>query len=618
MSGIVGIVNFDGAPIDRSLLTRLTESMTFRGPDAQRIRIEGAAGFGHAMLRTTWEAATEEQPLTHVGHTLLTADVRLDGRAELLEKLSRHTELSPANPNDAELILLAYDAWKENCVDHLIGDFAFAIWNATTQTLFCARDHFGVKPFYFARAGNTFIFSNTINVIRLHPLIGDALNETAIADYLVFGFNQDLETTTFRDIHRLPGGHTLSVSKNSTTKRRYWTPAAHDAGKPRKDHVEEFHHLLTTATRDRLRTNRVSVSMSGGLDSTSLAAIAVDLLRERPGSPVTACTNVYDSLFQDEERRYSSIAAEFLGVPLTHLPADGHSLYEHGSPADLDQPEPFLISPLAAQFQCLMRHLARDSRVALTGYDGDAFMSEHLSLYLQACAKNLQIPALVSGMAWYVRTRRRLPPVGLRTRLKRRWRNGENASSYPEWIDEAFATRIGLDERWQQINAEPPLNNHTHAGALRAFDSKVWAPLFEGFDPGSTRLRLEVRHPLTDVRLIEFLLQIPTVPWCIDKHILRCAMNNRLPPLVLNRKKTPLASDPTLHLTRAASVRCLDTFEVNPQLRSFVNLNRRKALADEQTSADRSANLRVFALNHWLTHSLPINRTVHDSLAQTA
>jgi asparagine synthase (glutamine-hydrolysing) len=614
MSGIVGIVNFDGAPIDRDLLTRLTESMAFRGPDAQQSVIEGAAGFGHTLLRTTWEAATEKQPLTLDGNIWLTADARIDGRAELMQKLgvSKHT------PNDAELILLAYEAWKEQCTDHLIGDFAFAIWNKSARTLFCARDRFGVKPFYYARTGDTFIFSNTLNVVRLPPSIRDELNETAIADYLAFGLNQDPEKTTFRDIHRLPAAHSLSVSNQSLIKRRYWTPGSSHATTGNRDYVEQFHDLLTTATSDRLRNNTVAVSMSGGLDSTGLAALAVDLLREHPGSRVTACTNVYDKLFPDEERRYSSIAAEALGIPITHLPCDDHSLFASHSPSDLDQPEPFLIPPLTAQFQRLMQSLARDSRVALTGYDGDAIMSEHLGPYFQTCARKLQIPALVTGMAWYVGTYRRLPPVGFRTALKRMRSSGETETSFPEWIDEAFAKRTDLHERCRRANEGPSHDDHAHPAALRALESKVWGQLFEGFDPGSTRLPLEVRHPLTDVRLIDFLLTLPPVPWCVDKHILRRALRQRLPPAVINRQKTPLASDPTLHLAHAASVRCLDLFEVNPQLRSFVNLNRRRALADEQTAAGRWANLRVFALNHWLTHSLPIKRTVHHSLAQTA
>ena len=610
MSGIVGIVNFDGAPIDRELLERLTRSMTFRGPDAQEIRIEGSAGFGHTMLRTTSESVTEQQPLSLDGKTWLTGDIRLDGRDELISKLGSTTPV-----NDAELILLAFDAWKESCTDHLIGDFAFAIWNTTTRTLFCARDHFGVKPFFYARAGNTFIFSNTLNTVRLHPSVSDTLNETAIADYLAFGLNQDLQSTTFRDIHRLPRGHSLSVSHNSTIQRRYWTLTASNTV---KGSVEQFQDLLTTAVNDRLRTDRVSVSMSGGLDSTSLAALAVDLLRERPGSRVTACTNVYDQMFQDEERRYSSIAAEFIGVPLTQLAADRHSLFEGESPADLDQPEPFLLSPLAAQFHGLMRELARDSRVALTGYDGDAFMTENAALYFRMWARQLRIGALAKGMAWYVRTHRRLPPVGLRSSLKRALRNDDSAASYPEWVDEAFAKRVGLDERCREVNSPPRVDNNTHPAALHVFDSKVWAPLFEGYDPGATRLLVEVRHPLIDVRLVNYLLQITPVPWCIAKHILREAMKNRLPAAILNRPKTPLASDPTLHLAQSASVRWLDTFEVNPELKGFVDLNRRRALADEPTAVGRWANLRVFALNHWLTNSRPINHAVHYSLAQTA
>jgi len=612
MSGIVGIVNLDGAPVDRDLLQRLTESMTFRGPDAQEIWTDKQVGFGHTLLRTTFEAETEKQPLTLDGKVWLTGDIRLDGRRELISKLPKRFA---GEPNDAELLLHAYETWQEDCLKHLLGDFAFAIWDSTRQRLFCARDHFGVKPFFYARTGDTFVFSNTLNTIR--PLVSDALNETAVADYLVFGLNQDLATTTFQDIHRLPGGHTLSISTNSITKRRYWTPATGDTS-ARADYVEQFQSLLTTATNDRLRTNCVAVSMSGGLDSTSLAAISLHLLRDQAGSSVTACTNVYDGLFHDEERRYSSLAAEFLGIPLTQLAADRHSLFESRSPVDLDQPEPFLLSPLSAQFHNLMRSLARDSRVALTGYDGDAFMTEPVSSYFQTCAKRLQLRALMNGMTWYVRTHRRLPPVGFRAALKRLRKKEESATSYPEWIDEAFAKRIDLRDRCREVNSELPLKNETHPAGLQALESKVWAPLFEGYDPGSTKLLLEVRHPLTDVRLIDFLLQIPPVPWCVDKHILRRAMSNRLPTAILNRPKTPLASDPTLHLAHAASVRWLDNFEVNPLLKGFVNLSRRKALSDEQTSAGRWANLRVFALNHWLTHSLPISRTVHDSLAQTA
>src|ERR1700752_1124621 len=134
MSGLVVILNRDGTSVERDLISRLTEFMSFRGSDAQKCWIKEHVAFGHAMFRSTWEAGTEQQPLTLDGSVWLTADARLDGRRELIAKLEsklgvslRTVDNSQRPPNDAELILHAYEAWKEDCIKHLLGDFAFAI-----------------------------------------------------------------------------------------------------------------------------------------------------------------------------------------------------------------------------------------------------------------------------------------------------------------------------------------------------------------------------------------------------------------------------------------------------------------------------------------------------------
>ena len=171
----------------------------------------------------------------------------------------------------------------------------------------------------------------------------------------------------------------------------------------------------------------------------------------------------------------------------------------------------------------------------------------------------------------------------------------------------------GSDIKRSLQNAKAKGAKEERPAAMRALNSKVWAPLFEGYDPGATKLDLEVRHPFIDVRLVEYLLAIPAAPWCVNKHILRVAMKDRLPPAVLNRPKTPLAGDPALQLTRNRSVRWLDSFEVNPQLRAFVNLNQRRSIADELTPDGLWASLRVFALNYWLTNSQPIDRRTTEN-----
>ena len=507
----------------------------------------------------------------------ITANARIDGREDLIAKLPR----PPQTKDDAELILLAYETWGEDCVKHLIGDFAFSIWDSRSRRMFCARDHFGVKPFFFTHLDNNFQWSTKLNELRADHRVSDVLNETAIGDYLVFGLNQDLSTTTFRDIQRLPPAHSLTLENGSITMRRYWTPDTskelrfHD----RDSYVERFTELFRQAVKDRLRTDRVAVSMSGGLDSTSLAAIARELCAD-----VRACSVIYDDLIPDQERDYSTKAANHLGIPISYVTADQYSLFDEQIAGDMDQPEPFLLSPLTAQFHNLLRLCADHSRVALTGYDGDTLMNEPKQSKLK-----------------------------VRTMLRRMFGKRPLNPELPEWIDESFAKRTNLHDRLKQSFFNPVNPVEKRPSAIKALNSKVWAPLLEGYDPGATKLNLEVRHPFIDVRLVEYLLAIPASPWCVNKHILRLAMKDRLPLAVLNRPKTPLAGDPALQLTRSRSVRWLDSFEVNPQLRAFVNLNQRRSIADELTPDSLWASLRVFALNYWLTNSQPIDRRATEN-----
>jgi len=495
----------------------------------------------------------------------LKANARIDGREELIQKLQL-----TASPSDEELILHAYETWGEDCVKHLIGDFAFVIWDGRLQRFFCARDHFGVKPFFYTHMSNNFNFSSTLNDLRVDPNVSDTLNQIAVGDYLLFGVNQDLSTTIFKDIQRLPPGHSLTLSNGSIKIRRYWTPSRSHKVRFRDpaSYVDRFSEILSRAVKDRLRTDRVAVSMSGGLDSTSLAAVARAQLND--SSAVHCFCLVYDRVLPDEERHYSALAANHLGIRITHLNGDRYSLFDEQVPGDMNQPEPFLLSPLAGQFHSLLRCCANFGQVALTGYDGDSFMN---------------VP----------------PPLKIRTRLKRLlYRKLPIHILLPSWIKRSFSKRTNLAERLKHSQTNPvdvasPLN-------------PIWTALFEGYDPGATRLALEVRHPFMDVRLVEYLLSIPTSPWRINKHILREAMKDQLPESVLNRHKTPLAGDLALQLATRASVRWLDSFEVSPQLRAFVDLNCRRKFLDEKTSNARWANLRVFALNYWLLHSRPMVR----------
>ena len=319
MSGIAGVAQFDRSPLDPKLLQRLADSLAFRGPDAQRVWLKDHVGFAHTLFKTTEESEREVQPLTSDGKTWIVADARIDARKELFAAwmAAGEADLTHSSWTDAELILRAYRTWGEVCVERLRGDFAFAIWDDAKQELFCARDHMGVKLLYYAQVGPCVIFSNTLECIRQHPLVSDRLNDLAVADFLLFGVNRDLATTSFAQIQRIPPAHRATWSANGLRLSRYWTMPIDEPLLYRRsgDYLDRFHGLLQNSVTDRLRTNRVWVFMSGGLDSPTLAATARDLMRRRYQTfELQALTTSHPGV--PDEDRYAQAIATHLKVPI--------------------------------------------------------------------------------------------------------------------------------------------------------------------------------------------------------------------------------------------------------------------------------------------------------------
>lgn len=330
MSGIVGILNLDGSPADPQLLERLTGSMSFRGPDRLATWNDGPVGLGHALLRTTDEAATERQPCTIDGRSWITADARIDGRDELIQKLAALGERVRTPITDPELILHSYRAFGHGFLEHLIGDFAFAIWDSLDRKMVCARDQMGVKPFYFARVQSVFVFSNTLNTIRLHPLVSDELEEVAIGDFLLCGMNYDVSRTSFAAVSQLPPAHTVTCQDQRFETRRYWSlPIPSEVHyRDKREYGERFFELLQRATLDRLRAPRVSISLSGGLDSSSVAFFAQQgLQKSQVTDPLLGMTVAYDNMIPDQERYFTRIVAEHLGIKVQFMRGEDFRLF---------------------------------------------------------------------------------------------------------------------------------------------------------------------------------------------------------------------------------------------------------------------------------------------------
>ena len=278
MSGIAGIIHFDGKPVEPGLIEKMTSAMAHRGPDGISHLVKGSIVFGYCQFRTTPESLEEAQPLVNEDASLmLVMDGRVDNRDELKNKLRGRGAVLRDN-SDAELVLRAYEYWGEDSPKHIIGDYVYLIWDGWHHGLFGARDALGSRHFYYHQWEGGFAFASEIKGLLALDKIELRLNKNILVGCLLEQYRGgDAVGTFYEDIQRLPAGHFIWVSPNARRIRRYWNPqdlslASHL--KTLDDCREAFLNQFREALKCRLRSIKpVGAMLSGGLDSSSIAGL---------------------------------------------------------------------------------------------------------------------------------------------------------------------------------------------------------------------------------------------------------------------------------------------------------------------------------------------------------
>ena len=256
---------------------------------------DGSIGLGHLMLRTVPESLHETTPhVTGDSRMVVTADARIDNRQELIHELGLGDVPNDHLP-DSHLILAAYQKWGTECPYHLLGDYAFALWDLHRRTLLCARDPMGVRPFYYFWSGRTFAFATEIKALFCLSEISRRINEFHVAELLVPTY-EDKKSTCYHDVVKLPPAHVLTVNGRNLETARYWSldPNRELQFSSREECTEAFQELFTEAVRCRLRsTDRVGSTCSGGLDSSSIVCVARRLLNGTPSAPLHTFSGIF-------------------------------------------------------------------------------------------------------------------------------------------------------------------------------------------------------------------------------------------------------------------------------------------------------------------------------------
>lgn len=579
--------------------------------------MDGSIGLGHTMLRTTPESLGEHQPASIDGRFWIVADARIDSRAELTAGLQRAGRVIRQNIPDSELILHAYAAWGTSCVERLRGDFSFGIWDARKKQLFCARDHFGIKPFYYAQLGELFLFSNTLNCIRLHRRVSDELNEMAIGDFLLFGLNYDNGTTSFRDVQRLPPAHSLSISSEGVKIRRFWAPPTDGRirySKP-EDYIENFQSLLREAVADRLRAERVGILLSGGLDSSAVTAVAKEVSAKGIRKPeLRSYTEVYESLIPHDDGEYARETAEYLGVPNRLIPMDQTKIFERCDDPEASWPEP-IGNPLVAGIFDSYGIVAQECRVALSGEGGDNLLYFQMWPYLKDLRRNREWRRLLSETANYLWVRP-FPWRGIRARLLRFAGKDPTQREFPRWLAADFTRRMELMERWRNCGEHPPVAfaHPIHPKAQASLSLPHWTLMFEQENAGVMHHAVEIRYPFLDLRIVEYLLGLPPFPWFFQKMLLRESMVGRLPERVRTRRKTPMQGDPIAAQFRKTGVEPLKQTLWHNNVDQYINRSQMVVPHGNMGAEQLSSALRPYCLNYWLW---AVGRIQHETVAET-
>ena len=588
MAAIAAFVGEFVTPADAAGLRQMVGRAGFTHEARVHVTTHGGTGLAVAWGRgfTPWAQAAGVQ---------LVLDGRLDDRVALRAALRDAGAQRLDDASDATLVAHAYAVWGPACFERVSGEFAVCVWDEIRRVVVAARDRFGVKPLFHAVVPSGLVVASSIAALRGWRGVPSHLDNGAIADFLLFGELQDPEATCFAGIGRVPpGGWTECAAGQARRNGVYFRlgPVAPLRYREPRQYVEQFRHVLETAVRERVSGSPVSVLMSGGLDSSSVAAIAAG-----PGcSPASRClavTAVYDTLFEDSERLFSSMTADALGLPIDHVPVDGYELFSRWD-EDAGPPEP-TVEPLSAILRDLLLRAGRHADVALTGDGGDP------TLLPGAVVRHVgRVPSLTLARGvWQTLKRGLWPPLGLHSGL-RRW-SGTGRPAAPSWLSSRLLA-CDPEARWvayQQRRNPLPAPRGEALSVLRA---PGWPQNFESADPNTSGLPVELRYPFFDARVVSFALSLPSYPWCVNKTVLREAMAGRLPDAIRLRPKSALAGDPVA--LRAWPARKLVALvKGTPAMAGFIDVDAFERAVENENGllTDRQpGTLAAAALATWL------------------
>lgn len=577
--------------------------LSFRNPDASGIWEDEALSMSSGVHRFRTRHRLEQQPWNDTTRNTVAAfDGCLVDRADLVRRIrAAELDASFAMP-DVELVSLAYAAYGLDLAANLNGEFSLAIYDARCKRVLLARDVFGRRALFYAQTRDGWAASNELPALRVHPDCSSEKSRPALADFLLFGHHDfhDKALTPYRDIQAVPPGGQVVLDASGAVRTAYWRFPEIDVVAPTRngEYVERLQDALFAAVRERMDCARVLVSMSGGLDSTAIAAVAKRVVdSDGQDQRVTLETHVLN--YGEDEEKFARLAAERLALP--------HRIRQH-SFADLLSPWPPTWAPHRQVAPgAILQHdqeVARNADIRFVGDAADSALAHDICNFRQL-VHSFGLRTALAARSEY--SRRFGASMSWGSGLgRRRWFRREDVAQpappildFPKWLNPDLVRNLDLHERWRDFWSWTPVVSRTqpHPSIERWLGWPNWfcGNGFVNF-PGCPA---EIMDPFFDMRVVMAGLSCPPDPWLREKHVLREAVRPLLPEAVVNRRKV-IAGDVFKDPIASANIKDLDQWAPTDELDEYVVRSAIPAIDLSADPARRLASLHPLFLNNWL------------------
>lgn len=607
MSGIVGWVDYDrDLRSQDAVLRTMTGTQANRGPDAENIWLDQHAGLGQREL-AVFHNETGEQPASVQvdGRTVATVvrDGHVENHHELRKELSARGHQFTGD-TDAELVARAYLEWGAELAQHIQGQCVLALWDSTEERLVLVRDRMGVKPLYYTETPRGLVFGSEPKAIFGHPLVEPVIDADGLREAL--GFVNNPGNTGYRDVHEVPAGCVLQLSREGLRKQRYWQLEAQEHTDDVETTVATVRRLLQQSVERQLTTDAPLGSLlSGGLDSSVVTALATNRIDAMGKGPLRSFSVDFagyaenfaaDDLRDTPDTPFVRAAAEYLNVSHTDIVLSNNQVID---PVVRAQATKALDSPaggdMFTSLYLLVGALREHATVALCGESADEIFGGYAWFHNEAAWADT-FPWLTTALAG--------PSSGNQTLFDDSVMRQLDIPSY-----QADNYRSSLAAVPHNSSSDPTERRMREVNYLHL--AHLAPMLAHRQDRMSMAHGVEMRLPICDPELVQYVFN---TPWSMktfdgrEKSLLRAATSDLLPESITNRVKSPYPAtqDPNYDRAIREQFDSLLADGTSPVL-SLLDIDRAKAMPSSDSDGTQSSNRRAIemalSLHDWLVTS---------------